>query len=75
LDDDVLKVIELSDVNRSTTKPRPLEIRIEVGAMSYCPAAEKTGIAVGTLQPEEALRFNVATGKYVFPVTGLPADR
>jgi hypothetical protein len=54
-------------VNRSTTKPRPLEIRIEVGAMSYCPAAEKTGIDVGALQPKEALQFSLATGKYVFP--------
>jgi hypothetical protein len=62
-------------VNPAMTKPRPLEIRIEVGAMAGCPAAEKTSIVIEELQPREALRFSLATGKYVFPATGLPADR
>jgi hypothetical protein len=62
-------------VDPATPKPRPLDVRIDVGAMNDCPIEEKTGIAVDELQPRESLRFNVATGKFVFPATRLPSKQ
>jgi hypothetical protein len=62
-------------VDRSIAKPLPVGLHLEFGATPDCPVEEKTAFAIEKLQPQDSVRFNPVTGKYKFPVTGLPKDQ